>query len=155
MVTSFLSAFLFLQVSLASKSKVFEGSNINKGHTRTALTDILFDLNVDPNESTLLDPQDNNEMYQKLIDRSSYWASKVIEPEVADSSDEKVTTWVDNDGLSPWLENDKAFTPPLIKQKYTTDDAPNIVFVFVDDWVSFYVRNLFYPGQDYLLLIVC
>eukprot|EP01035_Chromulina_nebulosa_P023701 gene23701-30736_t len=40
--------------------------------------------------------------------------------------------WASKKGISPWVETD--FKSIDIKQRYNNENAPNIVFVLVDDW---------------------
>ena len=94
----------------------------------------LFNLNDDPNEKTMLDPSDlpNVEMYNKLVERSAYWASIVTPAEAGDTSDKKVV-WKEKQGVVSWATN-VDFAVPEIPQKYAHSNAPHIVFVLVDDW---------------------
>ena len=62
---------------------------------------------------------------------SEEWKGKVATPEEPDTAD-KVNTWNASKTVVNWLTTD--FVAPEVITKYTYDDAPNIVFVLVDDW---------------------
>ena len=51
--------------------------------------------------------------------------------EVPDTKD-KDATWSKAGGITSWIDSD--FSPTEIKQMYTYENAPHIVFVLVDDW---------------------
>jgi hypothetical protein len=95
---------------------------------------IFFDLNVDPNESNsaLTTGTAYADSYATLVERSTYWADYVVNYEEVEQTYKKAI-WKKNEGVSAWLED--SFTPPEIPLKYNYSDAPNIVFVLVDDWV--------------------
>jgi hypothetical protein len=96
---------------------------------------IFFDLNIDPNESdtALSSGTEYAAAYSTLVERSAYWADYVVDYVEVDQTYKKAT-WKKNSGVSAWLED--TFTPPEIPLLYNYSDAPNIVFVLVDDWVS-------------------
>jgi hypothetical protein len=95
---------------------------------------ILFNLNSDANEKSPLDVTslEYYDMYNKLVERSSYWASQVRAADPGDTSDKKVV-WKEKQGVVSWATNTD-FTPPEVPVKYTHAGAPHIVFVLVDDW---------------------
>ena len=95
---------------------------------------VFFDLNVDPNESNsaLTTGIEYSDSYANLVERSSYWEDYVVDYVEVEQTYKKAI-WKKNGGVSAWLED--TFTPPEIPVKYNYSDAPNIVFVLVDDWV--------------------
>lgn len=107
---------------------------------------ILFDLNVDPNERSKISvanpdtgvetDSDYTDSYAQLVERSAHWQQYVIAGQVPDGSVKK-KTWKKNYGISTWNVNEN-FTVAEIPQKYEYKDAPNIVFILVDDWVRFF-----------------
>ena len=98
---------------------------------------VLYDLNIDPYESKEQDPATSNysDIYNELLNRTSYWADFVIRLDKPLGT-YKNDTWKKNQGITSWLENDENYTSPIIPVKYSYSDAPNIIFVLVDDWVS-------------------
>lgn len=98
-------------------------------------SNIFFDLNIDPNESNtvLSSGTEYFDAYATLVERSTYWSEYVLDNVDVDQTYKKAT-WKKSSGVSAWLED--AFIPPEIPVKYNYSDAPNIVFVLVDDWVS-------------------
>lgn len=97
--------------------------------------DLFYDLNIDPNESdiSLSSGSEYTDIYDNLVERSTYWADFVINNDDVDGTTKK-RTWKANGGVSSWLVDDD-FVPATIPAKYSYSDAPNIVFVLVDDWV--------------------
>ena len=98
---------------------------------------ILYDLNIDPYESKGQDPATSKyaDIYDELLNRTTYWADQVLSFDAPEVTDKK-STWKKNKGVTSWLENHENYTSPIIPVKYSYSDAPNIVFVLVDDWVS-------------------
>ena len=105
--------------------------------TESTTDPILFDLLLDPNEanplSTVSTAPHYTDIYTQLVDRANYWGSLVKAAESPDGSMKKVT-WKKAGGVVPWL-SDEHFIAAIIDQKYNSLDAPNTVFVLVDDWV--------------------
>jgi hypothetical protein len=99
---------------------------------RVGGSSFLFDLNTDPTEAVNLDPAMNEEMYERLVTRSAYWAAQVREADPGDLSDKKVV-WKEKQGVVSWATNTD-FVPPEVPVKYSHAGAPHIVFVLVDDW---------------------
>lgn len=97
-------------------------------------SNIFFDLNIDPNESNvaLSSGTEYTDIYSTLVERSTYWSDYVVDYVEVDQTYKKAT-WKKNAGVASWL--DDTFIPPVIPAKYNYSDAPNIVFVLVDDWV--------------------
>lgn len=96
----------------------------------------LFDLNIHPHEEDIYESlsSEYSDVYDTLVERSSYWSNYVISTVDVDGTNKK-STWKKNGGVTSWITNED-FTPVEIIQKYNYTDAPNIVFVLVDDWVS-------------------
>ena len=96
---------------------------------------MLFNLNTDPNEKYFLDVSDSAyaDIYSKLVERSEFWKQKVKPAEEGDTSDKKVV-WKEKKGVVSWAADPDYFSSAIISQKYMKVDAPNIVFVLVDDW---------------------
>ena len=96
----------------------------------------LSDLNVNPDEENIFESlsSEYTGIYDSLVERSSYWSDYVIQPSKVNVADKK-STWKKNGGVTSWLTSDN-FTQLEIQQLYNYSDAPNIVFVLVDDWVS-------------------
>lgn len=94
----------------------------------------MFDLERDPNECIDVT---NHESYQTLysyfMERKDYWLNYTLTSN-APNSTKKAITWKNdcNDHVCPWI--DVTFTPTEIEQRYSYEDAPNIVFILVDDW---------------------
>jgi hypothetical protein len=85
MAARFLLVFISLHVSLLA-SKATQNS-------KSSIADIFYDSNLDPTEVSLLNPSDHGKVCQKLLDRSSYWGSKVINTdEVPVDDDYKMKT---------------------------------------------------------------
>lgn len=116
---------------------LFPGAYFVQG--RITDTTHLFDLNSEPNEESIFDPTsvETNASYNTLLERSAYWANYVISAaEDTDSAGtNKKQAWKKSGGISSWTVSED-FTAPVIPLKYSNSDAPNIVFVLVDDWVS-------------------
>ena len=96
----------------------------------------LFDLNVNPDEVDIFNSSTSEytDIYETLVERSSYWSDYLLYPAEVDGSDKK-STWKKNGGVTSWLASEN-FKQLEIQQLYNYSDAPNIVFVVVDDWVS-------------------
>lgn len=97
--------------------------------------DLFYDLTIDPNESdvSLSSGSEYTDIYDNLVERSAYWADFVVSNDDVDGTTKK-RTWKSNGGVSSWIVDDD-FVPATIPAKYSYSDAPNIVFVLVDDWV--------------------
>lgn len=99
---------------------------------------LFFDLVNDPNEYSPVNldtiNSDYSDAYSTLLSRAEYWSDIVKTPEEPDATVKK-KTWKAAGGIVPWL-TDVNYTTTVIEQKYSYTDAPNIIFVLVDDWVS-------------------
>lgn len=93
----------------------------------------IYDIRVDPYESNnLYNVSEYMDQYFDLFEeRRLYWTNKTINDTSPDST-------MKNKGFGicgyvcPWLSSD--FVPRTIEQRYSYKDAPNIVFVLIDDW---------------------
>lgn len=95
-------------------------------------TQALYDLNWDPTESQNLYKYENyTGQIQLLQDRISYWSDLVYNPSIPDTSSRE-NIWTDKGGVVPWVSTD--FQPMPVEKIYNYLDAPNIVFVMIDDW---------------------
>jgi len=92
----------------------------------------LFDLHSDSTESTnVFTSDDYSQIANHMMERTEYWANQIADPQIPSTSG-KNTSWIAAGGVAPWLES--TYTPLNVKQGYFYEDAPNIVFVLVDDW---------------------
>lgn len=94
----------------------------------------LYDLESDPYESTnLFDSTLHSHVAIKdeFTAAQTYWESLVYSLSYPNYTIRNAT-WYKNGGVSAWLTSD--FEVRTIKQKYSYENAPNIVFVHVDDW---------------------
>lgn len=131
-LSNFLRFFLLFVIDRISGS-------INRSLTLGEATGpLFFDLLLDPNEANLLDvdpPASNyTDIYAELRVRGEYWSSLVKSAEIPDGTYKK-SYWKKAGGVVPWITDDN-FTASVIPKKYNVSDAPNIVFVLVDDWVK-------------------
>ena len=92
----------------------------------------LFNLDEDPNEdNNLYDDSKYATIKKSMQERLDYWLDNLIDPQVPNSYGAS-EVYESEGGYAPWIETD---TKSLsIKTKYTSKDAPNIVFVLADDW---------------------
>jgi arylsulfatase A-like enzyme len=92
----------------------------------------LWDLEVDPNEgyNVTFDDAYTADLNNMLSRCESLKADAVVT--VAPNSNKKSSAWSDCGGVCPWLDVEDSEVP--VDQKYQYNDAPNIVFVLVDDW---------------------
>lgn len=108
---------------------------LSQGIRQVLGDDLFYDLNVDPNETDTTQSLnvDNSETYRNLVERSKYWSDRVIVNGDIDVTFKK-QLWKKNGGISSWLV-DNSSTLTAVPLKYNFSEAPNIVFVLVDDWV--------------------
>jgi arylsulfatase A-like enzyme len=94
----------------------------------------LFNISEDPYEDTnLYADSDYINVVESLESRLDYWSEKVQDPEVPDNYSSRTTFWANqNNIVTTWLTD--SFDPLQIERRYNYKNAPNIVFVFVDDW---------------------
>jgi hypothetical protein len=94
--------------------------------------EFIYDLRVDFIESTNLK---NNTSYASLLNtlrqQAWYWNNSTLYLPSTDTTLKK-STWTASNGVVPWLTSD--FMPYEIEQIYAYEDAPHIIFCFVDDW---------------------
>ena len=95
----------------------------------------LFDLKADPFETNIYSNSSSNGiLYDNLVVRSGYWADYVLPvAEDLQVTINKKAVWKKMGGVAAWTLSD--YSAPDIPLKYNNSDAPNIVFVLVDDWV--------------------
>ena len=100
--------------------------------TSTSTGNYFFNLDEDPNEEKdLYDDSKYSTLKKTLQSRLQYWQEQLIDPEVPDTTG-AAAAYAAAGGYAPWIETDtKTLT---IKQKYSADDPPNIVFILADDW---------------------
>ena len=96
-------------------------------------TNFLINLTKDPYEdSNYYDNHKYNSIQKELESRSDHWAKYVVQPEgidedVADAAFKKCG------GVCSYLDDEeKPIEVP--RNKYSSSESPNIVFVLVDDW---------------------
>lgn len=108
---------------------------LSQGIRQVLGDDLFYDLNVDPNETDTTQSLnvDNSETYRNLVERSRYWSDRVVVNGDIDVTFKK-QLWKKNGGISSWLV-DNSSTLTAVPLKYNFSEAPNIVFVLVDDWV--------------------
>ena len=114
----------------------------NECQTSASGKTLLFDLNKDPTESGDLSTSGKSSyaaILKKLKSRSSHWAKAVVNG-VAPDSTGKSAAWKKAGGISSWTIDD-TFISPVIPKKFSAKNAPNIVFVLVDDWVSIFSHS--------------
>lgn len=97
----------------------------------------LYDLATDPTEMINLLDLDDASQYTDSITyfrkRQKYWASLIKDPEIPVDNGNKYSLFRGNGGYCAY--NDADFEPLVIDTStYKFTDAPNIVFVLVDDW---------------------
>ena len=104
--------------------------------SESASSSLFFDLNTDPLEATniAITTSAYSARYQNLLTRTNYWKNFVLNGVVPDVTNKK-SAWKKANGVAPWVVNN-TFTAINVVQKYSYKNAPNIVFVLVDDWVS-------------------
>ena len=95
----------------------------------------LFDLKADPFETNIYSNSSSNGiLYDNLVVRSAYWSDYVLPvAEDLQVTINKKAVWKKMGGVAAWTLSD--YSAPDIPLKYNNSDAPNIVFVLVDDWV--------------------
>jgi hypothetical protein len=92
----------------------------------------LFDLDHDPYElNNAILNADYASTLEYMNDRVMSWKPYLKYPWVAPEGT-KETTWTKAGGVVPWITAPSVDTSVDIKYKHA--DAPNIVFVLVDDW---------------------
>lgn len=108
---------------------------LSQGIRQVQGDDLFYDLNVDPNETDTKQSLNvnNSDTYRNLVERSKYWSDRVVVNEEIDVTFKK-QLWKKNGGISSWLV-DNSSTLTVVPLKYNFSEAPNIVFVLVDDWV--------------------
>jgi hypothetical protein len=94
----------------------------------------LYNLTEDPNEEyNLLITQDDDGRYEIAVDefedRIKYWTQFFATPTVTEVNKDD---WKREKGVRPWNTSD--FVPLTVETKYHYSEAPNIIFVLVDDW---------------------
>jgi Sulfatase len=110
-------------------SSVRAWSDIKLSQTTTKF---LFNITEDPYEDTDVYSDDAySSSLMTLSDRMHYWMDLTIDSNTPDTTDQ-IDAWDTCGHVCPWLsDNDTTIS---IEQIYDYDDAPNIVFVLVDDW---------------------
>jgi arylsulfatase A-like enzyme len=106
-------------------------------YTTKAKNKFMYDLDLDPlEESSVIDTPAYKDAFSILLDRADYWSNFIRHPEIPD--DVLKSKWRDCAGVCSWLDTDEenslVTVPAAPTQKYSYDNAPNIVFVLVDDW---------------------
>jgi hypothetical protein len=99
----------------------------------TSTTYSLFDLSSDPNEvNSIYDLASSADVVTSLSKRQEYWKNYFGPIDIPDKST-STSAWQACGGLCPWLDsgNSTAVTDDV---RFTSKNAPNIVFVLVDDW---------------------
>jgi arylsulfatase A-like enzyme len=92
----------------------------------------FYHISEDPYESTNIYSDDSYaDVLSYVQERTDYWADYVLAPQIPGDEDKK-PYWKAAGGVVPWETSD--YVPPRIPQLYEHKDAPNIVFVLVDDW---------------------
>jgi hypothetical protein len=92
----------------------------------------LYDLNEDFNETTnLINDSSYIPILTTLREHAWNWSSLTLNLSDTDIIN-KYSTWTASNGVVPWLKSD--FVPHHIEQIYAYEDAPHIIFCFVDDW---------------------
>jgi len=93
---------------------------------------LLYNLTSDPYESTNVYSDSSYSYYTSYFSqRASYWVTQIHTSETPTQTG-KTEAWTAAGGIVPWVTS--SFQPLTITQKYSYSDAPNVVFVFVDDW---------------------
>eukprot|EP01035_Chromulina_nebulosa_P019145 gene19145-24984_t len=112
---------IILYINLSESLKVSSSSSV-----------YLYDLSSDPYESNnLASSSDYTDALSTFTERTEYWLDKAVITDFPDTTI-RSPTWEKIGGIGPWLTSD--FVPRTIEQKYSYENAPNIVFVLVDDW---------------------
>lgn len=94
----------------------------------------LYNLKADPTESvSVLDDSSYANIVATIKERAEYWQDLVLDPEEATSVGKK-NSWKKCGGVCPWVSGNESFTPIDDSQIYNYKDAPNLIFVLVDDW---------------------
>jgi hypothetical protein len=92
----------------------------------------LYNLNNDPYEDTnISDDEANQDLLNYFDTRFKYWKTVSSYNPGPDETDRE-SVWNAHQGVEPWLPS--AYEPIYIDQIYKYDQAPNIVFVLIDDW---------------------
>jgi arylsulfatase B/arylsulfatase I/J len=92
----------------------------------------LYDIETDPNESTnLFDDSSYSDIAEEFETLKAYWADKVVDATIPDNSN-AAEYYEKRGGIGAYTTSD--YTPLVVDQIYDYSDAPNLVFVLVDDW---------------------
>jgi arylsulfatase B/arylsulfatase I/J len=102
--------------------------------TYTSAADALIDLSVDFNETVnVLDEDNYSDSLSLLRDRADYWSGQLSVITEVDTSSNK-NAFKKCGGICPWLDDGNEVEMKTVDQMYSTSNAPNIVFVLIDDW---------------------
>ena len=115
------------QVLRDDDNYILEDENITYYHS-------FFDMKIDPLQTT--DYYSNSSYATIIADMkvmADNWQTQVVQTSQPDTYKKK-SYWAAAGGISTWLEDDTDFVAAKTQQKYSYEDAPNIVFVLVDDW---------------------
>lgn len=92
----------------------------------------LYNVASDPSEKVDLgEVASYSRELAYFVNKTIFWSQFVHKGETA-NHDNSTETWTARGGIGPWISID--FTPEVVEQKYNFKDAPNIVFVLIDDW---------------------
>jgi arylsulfatase B len=93
----------------------------------------MYDLETDPNEEDSVADQRSEDL-NALLERCDYWNTQVEDPSVPETTG-KTAAFTECGGICPWLStSDEVAAPSSDVLLYNNANAPNIVFVLVDDW---------------------
>jgi arylsulfatase A-like enzyme len=96
---------------------------------------MLFDLSIDPFEDQ--DLSTNATYTEQYLDyftaRHSYWKSLSV-PKNSPNTANQSSGWKACGRVCAWIADEDDYQPLQVEQIYDYADAPNIVFVLVDDW---------------------
>lgn len=95
-------------------------------------TNSIYDLSIDPYEKTNLYSDADYASYLSTFESlREYWTNLTVPQNTPDQSS-KGPAWKSCGYVCPWITDTS--TPRVIEQLYDYSEAPNIVFVLVDDW---------------------
>lgn len=120
LVFSFLYSLLF-----AITAAVYYFANPNP-------TTQLYNLSSDPTESINLSNEANYQaQISDFVFQTEQWLPLVHKGE-SPAGGNSSAVWTARGGLGPWIPS--SFVPTVVQQKYSLKNAPNLVFVLIDDW---------------------
>ena len=95
----------------------------------------VFNLTADPTESTDISKESSyTASIKQITELSELWLDRLVQPDTSGTETSSTTIneyYDDCGGICPYINNTYSTT---IEQIYSYEDAPHIVFVFVDDW---------------------